>query len=170
MELKASRGAARTLFSNEEVLSMDKQTKQLTILRQLHGLADQPGTQARYALELLDQERGNQVVSAALDIVTAAATSEARPVLLRLYDYYDAAGIKRDAGSYLRSAILGALLAIADPADWTLAEHATDRKSTRLNSSHVAISYAVFCLKKKRTRGRTMLSTNLYTTVTTVSG
>src|SRR5690625_5756243 len=26
-----------------------------------------------------------------------------------------------------------------------------DRKSTRLNSSHVAISYAVFCLKKKNT-------------------
>src|SRR5699024_12225538 len=26
-----------------------------------------------------------------------------------------------------------------------------DRKSTRLNSSHVSISYAVFCLKKKRT-------------------
>src|SRR5207253_4166346 len=25
-----------------------------------------------------------------------------------------------------------------------------DRKSTRLNSSHVAISYAVFCLKKKK--------------------
>src|SRR5207253_6671772 len=28
----------------------------------------------------------------------------------------------------------------------------SDRKSTRLNSSHVAISYAVFCLKKKTTR------------------
>src|SRR5690625_774158 len=27
-----------------------------------------------------------------------------------------------------------------------------DRKSTRLNSSHVAISYAVFCLKKKNTQ------------------
>src|SRR5690625_1896559 len=27
--------------------------------------------------------------------------------------------------------------------------YALDRKSTRLNSSHVAISYAVFCLKKK---------------------
>src|SRR5207253_10664022 len=27
-----------------------------------------------------------------------------------------------------------------------------DRKSTRLNSSHVAISYAVFCLKKKKTQ------------------
>src|SRR5436305_1448280 len=29
-----------------------------------------------------------------------------------------------------------------------------DRKSTRLNSSHVRISYAVFCLKKKRRRWR----------------
>src|SRR5690625_6329321 len=29
-----------------------------------------------------------------------------------------------------------------------------DRKSTRLNSSHVAISYAVFCLKKKRSTSR----------------
>src|SRR5437870_9832876 len=30
-----------------------------------------------------------------------------------------------------------------------------DRKSTRLNSSHVAISYAVFCLKKKKHRKTT---------------
>src|SRR5207249_10275948 len=29
-----------------------------------------------------------------------------------------------------------------------------DRKSTRLNSSHVSISYAVFCLKKKKKRSR----------------
>src|SRR5215467_15793833 len=29
-----------------------------------------------------------------------------------------------------------------------------DRKSTRLNSSHLVISYAVFCLKKKNTRRR----------------
>src|SRR5438067_10276339 len=29
-------------------------------------------------------------------------------------------------------------------------EHRLDRKSTRLNSSHVSISYAVFCLKKKK--------------------
>src|SRR3712207_8668508 len=28
--------------------------------------------------------------------------------------------------------------------------HALDRKSTRLNSSHANISYAVFCLKKKK--------------------
>src|SRR5437868_13225018 len=30
------------------------------------------------------------------------------------------------------------------------ASHEKDRKSTRLNSSHVSISYAVFCLKKKK--------------------
>src|SRR5262245_62511442 len=29
--------------------------------------------------------------------------------------------------------------------------HVVDRKSTRLNSSHLGISYAVFCLKKKKT-------------------
>src|SRR2546427_6538334 len=32
----------------------------------------------------------------------------------------------------------------------TLPLRATDRKSTRLNSSHSQISYAVFCLKKKK--------------------
>src|SRR3712207_8891211 len=31
------------------------------------------------------------------------------------------------------------------------ADPAADRKSTRLNSSHANISYAVFCLKKKKT-------------------
>src|SRR2546426_9263514 len=31
--------------------------------------------------------------------------------------------------------------------DWSLG---VDRKSTRLNSSHLVISYAVFCLKKKK--------------------
>src|SRR2546426_7231764 len=32
-----------------------------------------------------------------------------------------------------------------------------DRKSTRLNSSHLVISYAVFCLKKKKNKQRTVL-------------
>src|SRR2546426_3961906 len=35
------------------------------------------------------------------------------------------------------------------PSPEILREH-TDRKSTRLNSSHLVISYAVFCLKKKK--------------------
>src|SRR5699024_11895960 len=32
---------------------------------------------------------------------------------------------------------------------WNRSRGCEDRKSTRLNSSHVSISYAVFCLKKK---------------------
>src|SRR5690606_42136563 len=35
------------------------------------------------------------------------------------------------------------------PQIWPIAAASPDRKSTRLNSSHVKISYAVFCLKKK---------------------
>src|SRR5690606_41249622 len=42
---------------------------------------------------------------------------------------------------------------------WRQSEHKkppcrTDRKSTRLNSSHVKISYAVFCLKKKKKKNQ----------------
>src|SRR2546426_7014033 len=37
-----------------------------------------------------------------------------------------------------------------DFSDRVLAALAEDRKSTRLNSSHLVISYAVFCLKKKK--------------------
>src|SRR5207249_5108944 len=40
--------------------------------------------------------------------------------------------------------------AVAVGADGLLVEVHQDRKSTRLNSSHVSISYAVFCLKKKK--------------------
>src|SRR5690349_22216366 len=35
-----------------------------------------------------------------------------------------------------------------------------DRKSTRLNSSHVEISYAVFCLKKKKSRKDLVVGAN----------
>src|SRR5438067_10471506 len=38
---------------------------------------------------------------------------------------------------------------------------AGDRKSTRLNSSHVSISYAVFCLKKKKAIPRAAASVSL---------
>src|SRR3712207_7515821 len=44
--------------------------------------------------------------------------------------------------------LANALHFVADP-ERVLARVAGDRKSTRLNSSHANISYAVFCLKKK---------------------
>src|SRR5256885_6891357 len=44
------------------------------------------------------------------------------------------------------------LLHAADPVGQTIrVQQIPDRKSTRLNSSHLVISYAVFCLKKKNT-------------------
>src|SRR5690625_6018639 len=48
-------------------------------------------------------------------------------------------------GYVLRLPLDVLMVASANPEDYTN----RDRKSTRLNSSHVAISYAVFCLKKK---------------------
>src|SRR3712207_7223146 len=47
-------------------------------------------------------------------------------------------------------------LATADPQRENSALSCEDRKSTRLNSSHANISYAVFCLKKKRIRDTPM--------------
>src|SRR5207244_8396503 len=41
---------------------------------------------------------------------------------------------------------------IGHQSEGVLSFGAEDRKSTRLNSSHQIISYAVFCLKKKRTK------------------
>src|SRR5258708_29148826 len=42
----------------------------------------------------------------------------------------------------------------------------SDRKSTRLNSSHQIISYAVFCLKKKNNTIILLRDSNIYTTHT----
>src|SRR5437773_4670438 len=38
-----------------------------------------------------------------------------------------------------------------------------DRKSTRLNSSHITISYAVFCLKKKKTKDKQIFIMKVHT-------
>src|SRR5690625_6713185 len=64
-------------------------------------------------------------------------------------------GGRLDAADWSRPVVgvLGGLGPAATSAFLDVLIRATvaDRKSTRLNSSHVAISYAVFCLKKKNT-------------------
>src|SRR5207249_10131581 len=50
-------------------------------------------------------------------------------------------------GAYVKD--LELIAKATDPPDWRNVVQ-QDRKSTRLNSSHVSISYAVFCLKKKK--------------------
>src|SRR5688572_31729282 len=47
-----------------------------------------------------------------------------------------------------------------DLADPSRRDRDVDRKSTRLNSSHSQISYAVFCLKKKKTKHQTLRTYN----------
>src|SRR5258707_3249699 len=47
---------------------------------------------------------------------------------------------------------------------FVLAEQSRDRKSTRLNSSHANISYAVFCLKKKKKIDATATTSHTVTT------
>src|SRR5438067_8510149 len=62
------------------------------------------------------------------------------------------------AGCFLRQLLLGPIQDNGDHFALKLLLHGKavghafhlDRKSTRLNSSHVSISYAVFCLKKKK--------------------
>src|SRR5260221_8284200 len=56
------------------------------------------------------------------------------------------------ASSFVGVGIVGDMVHALDGFDLTAEAHkaAGDRKSTRLNSSHTVISYAVFCLKKKK--------------------
>src|SRR5690349_23565251 len=49
----------------------------------------------------------------------------------------------------------------AVPITMSVVSVTTDRKSTRLNSSHVEISYAVFCLKKKKKKEQNIEKNNI---------
>src|SRR2546427_4213260 len=56
---------------------------------------------------------------------------------------------------------LGSGLTISQIASELALSAKTDRKSTRLNSSHSQISYAVFCLKKKKKKNSVILVTHI---------
>src|SRR3712207_7581761 len=67
-------------------------------------------------------------------------------------------GTKRD-GSFIKC---------SRPALSRPSETAVDRKSTRLNSSHANISYAVFCLKKKKQSALSCYSSLTHVELTSV--
>src|SRR5205807_9438917 len=54
------------------------------------------------------------------------------------------------------SAVTDEMTGFAKQAGLQVVSLALDRKSTRLNSSHLVISYAVFCLKKKKKKHKTL--------------
>src|SRR5690606_42037284 len=63
--------------------------------------------------------------------------------------FYHLASVATIFSTHLRDSLLSPNSSIKAA---TRPVHPVDRKSTRLNSSHVKISYAVFCLKKKKNR------------------
>src|SRR5690606_26469696 len=112
------------------------------------------------------QHRGKQIdLEAHIDLVTESDAryffSAAKSNLLNINKWYDLATLPAatfvltdtrgqetekaaaEEGDLVRINIPGPGVAAGGGYDWV------DRKSTRLNSSHVKISYAVFCLKKK---------------------
>src|SRR5690625_6636583 len=65
------------------------------------------------------------------------------------YDYSRSGNPTRDVLEEAVAELEGGYGAFATSSGMAAVQLTLDRKSTRLNSSHVAISYAVFCLKKK---------------------
>src|SRR5207302_5891703 len=79
---------------------------------------------------------------------------EAFPLIAVGQNFVKSVGLDLDDGAQnagtvekMMLKVIGISVGVAKREDFLLA---ADRKSTRLNSSHVKISYAVFCLKKKK--------------------
>src|SRR3989475_12722645 len=106
------------------------------------------------------QLRGSFLAIAALALATAVVSRLFS--ILRLHPPASLAGLRPDdldllvatgpgvPGFELLGWVLGALVFARFILRAASLEHKRDRKSTRLNSSHSQISYAVFCLKKKK--------------------
>src|SRR2546429_6269524 len=73
-----------------------------------------------------------------------------RPPRSTLFPYTTLFRSQEVAGVPAAQVVSTTVLAHAHPSFTTPAQTTSDRKSTRLNSSHGYISYAVFCLKKKK--------------------
>src|SRR5207249_10281573 len=115
------------------------------LLRDLWRLVrgeDQRARKVRWLVGLLRPYR-RRVMFMLVALVIATAAGLAPPYLAGLaidngIRPHDLGALDLIVGAFIVSALL-----------YWAASYA-DRKSTRLNSSHVSISYAVFCLKKKR--------------------
>src|SRR5690606_17339637 len=109
-------------------------------------LEDEPPLRERFA-RILDEWPGGELVAACATLGEALAQLPQQPVDLLMTDLNlpDGSGIEAIAllGKLYPDADAMVISVLADD------EMTIDRKSTRLNSSHVKISYAVFCLKKK---------------------
>src|SRR5207249_9591299 len=98
------------------------------------------GVFTKMELDRID-ERGRFVAETQISSLAVAAT-----IIQTFSD------LRADARSYLLVDDAKSRSELQTAVERRKTEVARDRKSTRLNSSHVSISYAVFCLKKKKIR------------------
>src|SRR5699024_12122378 len=89
-------------------------------------------------LELMDVMRKYHITPKSVQFVHPNEQSNANMVLVEGIKYGKEAGFKMLPPLYVHDE------------SGNYRPEVRDRKSTRLNSSHVSISYAVFCLKKKK--------------------
>src|SRR3712207_7703480 len=85
-------------------------------------------------------------------VAVAFAAADTYVVVLALPDMMTGVGVPIDQLQRAAPIVSGFLLGYVAmlPLIGRIADLRGDRKSTRLNSSHANISYAVFCLKKKK--------------------
>src|SRR5690554_6978182 len=120
-------------------------------------MATANGTVKKTPLEQFSRPRTSGLIALALDegdtLISAAVTDGSREVML----FSDGGKVTRfketDVRAMGRTARGVRGMRIAEDQkliSMLIPEEGRDRKSTRLNSSHVRISYAVFCLEKKQ--------------------
>src|SRR5207249_6016446 len=103
---------------------------------------------------LIDYLRPQRLAVAVMSVLLLGSIALQLVTPQILSRFIDAARAGGAPDTLVRLAVLSLMVAGAGQLVSTCSAYAsenveTDRKSTRLNSSHVSISYAVFCLKKK---------------------
>lgn len=96
----------------------------LVKLNRLRSLASAPAAQAALALRLIESDRNNEVLLAALKVLAETADDAYRPLLRARYAHYAALPNRRDQGGTLRAAILAVLQPLAHHDDVPLFEQA----------------------------------------------
>src|SRR5690349_1796199 len=99
-----------------------------------------PADEARPSAQGVPMRRARALLLALPALLAVASAAHAAGVSLRWNDCYGDGGVQNK--NFACDTNAGSQTLVGS---FTL-----DRKSTRLNSSHVEISYAVFCLKKKK--------------------
>src|SRR5690606_19844103 len=112
----------------------------------IHLKSNVKGNLAAYYVDTFKNQSGKQLNETIEQEIYDRASLSIQLINLESFDYNEA------NGEVNYSTILSADLTINKIGD--VYTFNIDRKSTRLNSSHVKISYAVFCLKKKKNKNK----------------